>query len=434
MATFKIRDKETGEVFTIREKEVSKKEAWKISTPEELVKKGYSPMAAGLVSTGQQLSSPLWKYGNMVLGGLPEVALRKMGYVPPQAQIQAATPFGTKDITGLTNIAANVGGFIRGVPMKIAGAVAGGIPAGATLASRIGLGALKGATQLGGAAGLTTPPGEAFENWKARLGRGGVAAAFGGVAGGVSGLVGHFTNLLRDSALLKTGEQVRTGFWGFKDKLTRWFSKKLVQYQSAKPDKKVNLSKPLKEFEKGIGDKAKFKTLKTASPRLRQALEKKQLTLQETQDLVNQLKNTISENQLAGFKVRPSVGEVKGFIDSIQKAKHGAFPQMKYVDATYGKMSDYSNAVENYMQYGRTVQGLKTMINNTERAKALKMILPKDTFDFVKQTVNAQKLTNFGWNSIGYAIRYGIIYKLVRDMVRNIEITGGDEYRGEWGE
>jgi len=47
MATFKIRDKETGEVFTIREKEVSKKEAWKISTPEELVKKGYSPMAAG---------------------------------------------------------------------------------------------------------------------------------------------------------------------------------------------------------------------------------------------------------------------------------------------------------------------------------------------------------------------------------------------------
>lgn len=440
MATFKVRDKETGEVFTVRDKEAPKeslKEAWKISSPEELVQKGYPPVAAGLVATGQQLSSPLWKYGNMLAGGLPEVAMRKMGYKPPEAQIQAATPFGTKDITGLMNIASNTAGFIRGAPMKLASGAAGMIPRGVTLAQRAGLGALRGATQFGGAAGLTTPPGEAFEAWKSRLMRTGAGAGLGAVTGSISGIVNHFTDLLKEPAILKTGKQVRSGFWGFKGKVTKWYGEKLTKLQKANPETKVDISKSLKDFKAGLGDKAKFKSLQTASPKLRNALlqEKTKFTLKESQDLINELKSTVSENQLAGFKVRPSTGEVKGFIDSLQKAKQSAFPQMKFTDAAYGKMQDYGDAVESYMDYGKTVNGLKTMFNNPERVKALKVVLPKDIFNLAKQTVNAQNITRGALMNIDRIVRYAVIYGFMRDVVRRVEFdSGGDSGSSGGGE
>lgn len=411
----------------------AKKKAWNIQSPAELIKEGFSPNVAALLSTGQELSSPAWKYGNMLLGGLPDVALSKMGYEAPESDIKIATPFGTKDITGGVNMAANVAGFVRGMPMKIGGAIARAIPSalkGAPLLTKAGIGAAKGASQFGLASALHTPQDE-FENWRGRAARGIGGAAVGTITGGVGGLVNHFTDLLSQKALLKTGEETRTGFRAFKDKLTTWFGGKLDKFQKAKPNQRVDISKQMKDFEKGLGDKSKFKSLLKSSPRLRSAYSKAQrgsdLTLRETQDLVNQLKSGVSESQLSGFKVRPSGQEVNEFIGSIQGAKHTAFPEVRFTDATYGKMSDYTNAVENFMKYGKTSQGLKSMMNNPEMRKSLQTILPKDTYDVIKETANAQKMSKEMWRGVDYLIRYGIIYGFIKNMVSNMKSDEGSE-------
>jgi len=411
------------------------KKAWTISSPEELMEQGMTPTMAGLTATGQQLSSPLWKFGNMFLAGLPEKALNKMGYTAPTADIKLGLPKTTTgeelDITAATNIAASIGGFIQG-PARLAGKVVAGIPAGASLLGRAGMGALKGGTQLGLAAGLHTPAEEDFSNWKARGMRAGGAGVLGAVTGGVSGVLSHFNNLLKSTAMLKTGKQIRSGFKGLKDRLSKWYGDKIDKFQNTNPNNRVNISKELQTFEKGLEDKAKFKSLLRASPRLRKAiLNDGKLTLKEGQDLINQLKSTISETQLAGFKVRPSGGEINTFIDSIQKQKHIGFPQMKFTDQAYGQMKTYSNSVESYMKYGKTAKGLKTMFGNPEQRKALQVILPKDTFSKVQQTVAAQGMTKQGMRLLDYAIRYGIMYKVAQNLTKNFDFGGGGEdYQG----
>lgn len=419
MTTFKIKDKETGEIFTIREKE-EKKKAWEISTPEELVEKGYSPTKAGLLATGQQLSDPAWKYGNMLLGGLPDVALEKMGYEAPESKIQAATPWGTKDITGITDTAARVGGFVRGLPMKAGGVVAGAIPG-----AGVGAAALRGAAQYGTAMGLHTPRG-AFNDWKQRGMRATGGAIGGAVVGTVQGLTENFINILKEPALLKTGQSVRGGFFKFKEKLTGWFGGKLDKLQARFPEKSVNLKETISFFKKNIGDNKRFKAIVNSVPRLAKAIKRKgKLTLRETQDLLNQLKETQSEKTLGGLGVRPSQAEVLKLVDMVQKAKRAAFPQTKAIDAVYGKMSQYTNAVENYMKYGKTINGLRSMFSNPETKKSLRMILPDEMFKKVSQTVLAQKVGHMGMRVMDTVIRYGIIYKFMMDMADKINITGG---------
>lgn len=410
------------------------KKAWTISTPEELVQQGMTPTMAGLTATGQQLSSPLWKFGNMFLAGLPEKALRKMGYTAPTADIKMATPTGGElDITGAANLAANIGGFVQGISMMGARAATAGIPLGGSLLARAGFGALRGATLFGTAAGLYTPPEEAFKDFRARGMRAAGAGTLGAITGGLGGIMNHFGKLLKTSALLKTGQEVRAGFKGLGNRLTKWFGEKIDKFQRANPGKRVDISKQLETFEKGLEDKMKFNSLLRASPRLRKAIETRgNLTLKETQDLVNQLKSTISETQLAGFKVRPSGGEINTFIDSIQKQKHINFPQMKFTDQAYGQMKTYSKSVETYMKYGKTVKGLKTMFGNPEQRKALQVILPGDTFEKVRQTVTAQMMTKQGMRLLDYVIRYGVMYKVAQNLTKNITFTGGGEdYRGE---
>jgi len=397
----------------------TKKEAWEISTPEELVDQGFSPAQAGLLATGQQLTSPIYKYGNMLMGGLPNIALSKMGYRAPEADINIARPGGTTDITGAINAAANIGGFVRGVPMRIARGATRVIPQatrGAGAIARMGLGATRGAAEFGLAAGLHTPE-EQFENWRARGMRtlGGGVAGF--VTGGVSSLVSHFSNLLSQKALLKTGEQVRVNFKEFNTHLKDWFGNKLLRFQYASPNVKVDLTSPIETFKAGIGDKVKFKTLLNAVPRLKKALNVKKLSLKDTQDLVNQLKNTISERQLAGFKVRPNVGEVKKLIDLIQEQKHLSFPGMRYTDKVYGVMSDYTNAIENYTKFGNTVKGIRSMVNNPEMRKSLQTVLPKDVFETVMQTAKAQTITKEGLRAVDYLVRYGILYAFMKKVM-----------------
>jgi len=394
-----------------------KKLAWEISTPEELVGKGYPPWAASAIATGQQLSSPVYKYGNMLLGGLPDVALRRMGYQAPESDIRVGISRQGKNIAPLLNTMANIGGFVRGVPMRAGIAAAGAIPV-----RGIGGAALRGATQYGTAAGLTTPVEEAFNNWRARGARAGFAGLGGAAIGTIQGVVSHFTNLLNDKAQLATGASVRKGFSRFKGKLTKWFGEKLNKFQAAEPTKRVDINESLEGFRRLLDDNRKFKTLANNVPRLKKALASKfrgKLTLPQSQDLINQIKETVSDTNWAGKGVKPSTREVQAFVNSLKSARNAAFPQMKFTDATFSRMKDYTNSVENIMKFGKTVKGLKSMVSNAETKKALQAILDPSTYKRVVDTVTAGKLTKTGARAIYTLIRYGIIYGFMRKVFRN---------------
>ena len=384
-----------------------------------------APYPAAIAKTLQQgMGTPLLHYLNMAGGGIPGYLAKKTGYEIPQPE---GLP--SKVLTG----AADIAGFATGAPMRIGGGAASLLPKvtkGATLAQKIRLDAAGGATQFGIASFLHTAENQ-FNDWKARTTRGVAGAAVGAASGTVKGLMDHFTGLLSQKSLLDTGEGTRTGYSKFKQKLTGWFGKKLIKFQTAKPDQRVDLSKELKSFEEGLGDKAKFKALRTSSPRLRKALKDPNLTLQETQDLINQLKSGVSEGQLSGFKVRPSGQEVNEFINSVQKAKHTSFPEMRFTDKVYGKMSEYTNAVENFMKFGKTAQGIKTMIKNPETNKSLQTILPKETYDILKQTAGAQTISKEGLRVVDYLVRYSLLYTLVKNMIGKATSGGGGGYEEE---
>ena len=410
-----------------------KKKAWKISTPEELVKQGFSPTSAALLATGQQLSSPAYKYGNMLLGGLPDIALSKMGREAPETDINIATPFGEKNISGGINTTSNIAGFVRGLAMKAGTGVAGLIPKaarGAGIAAKAGIGAAKGATQFGLASYLHTPK-DQFENWRARGMRGAAGAVGGAAIGTVSGLVEHFTGLLSQKSLLKTGEETRSGFGKFKQKLTNWFGKKLDKFQKAKPNQRVNIKESVGDLSKTVKGKEKLAFLKKESATLKKVLKRDgQATLRETQDISNEVKESLSRAKLTGKGVRPSDVEVFNTIDSIKNAKHAAFPEMRFTDSAYGKMSEYTHAVENFMKYGKTAQGIKTMVKNPEMRKSLETILPKETFDIIKETSAAQTVSKEVLRAVDYLVRYGILYTFMKSMINNIKSDEGAEMQG----
>lgn len=374
-----------------------------------------SPYLTAIAKTAQEgIATPALSFLNMAGAGIPAHVARKYGYEMPQPETLPG-----RILTG----GANVAGFVGGAPLRLGRLASKALPPltkATTLGGRVGLGATRGAVELGTAAGAMTPE-DNFLDWKSRMKSAVVGGVVGATGGAVTGAVSHFTSLLSQKSLLGAGEKVRSEHGQFKGKLTNWFGKKLERFQQAKPNQKVSLKNELDVFKSGLDDKAKFKTLLRSSPRLRKAVDSGDLSLKETQDLINQLKSTVSEGQLALHKVRPSNGEVIGFIDTLQKAKHRAFPEMRITDTVYGRMKDYTNAVENIMSFGKTVKGFKTAINNPETRKALETVLPKEIFNKVLQTAQAQTFSKETWTILDRMLRYGLIYGVTREVVKNIK-------------
>lgn len=390
-------------------------------TPEM---KAERPYLSALTKTAQEgIATPLLHFLNMSGGGIPEVLAGKYGYTMPPA----GENLPSKIATGIADIA----GFAGGIPMRIGGGISRVIPQAtksANILKKMGIGAAKGATEFGIASGLHTPQGS-WGNLKGRALRAGLGAVGGAATGTVGGLVEHFTGLLSDKALLKTGDETRAGYKSFRTKLTTWFGGKLRKFQQANPDVRVDISEPIKKFEEEVADKSRYKSLFNSSPRLRNATLKaakgEGLTLGEAQDLVNQLESTVSEGALSGFKVRPSTGEVTNFIGSLRGAITDTFPQMKYSYKVYKLMNSYTNAIENYMKFGKTVKGIKEMVRNPETKMALKTILPQETFDTLIQTSTAQTITKEGLRALDYLVRYGILYTFMKNVIDSSRTIGG---------
>jgi hypothetical protein len=402
-----------------------KKDAWRTQTVDELMAQGFSPTASGLLRTGQQLAPPLARGINTALGGVPDLALRKAGLQIPKTDIQ----IGQKDISKELDTIAKATGFVKGLPMAIGSKAASLLPkAGAAMKSAVGSGALQGATKFGIASALSPAEGE-FQNWKQRgaMGLGGVAV--GGAIGGVGGLVNHFTGLLSEPSQRATSRELRGSFKGFKGKLNSWFGNRITELQKRFPDKRVDFSEPIKDLKSQIG--RGLKGIAKQSPRLQKAISgNKQLTLRESQDLINEVKSTIPKSQLKGLNVRTPQGERIGFVDALQEAKRSAFPQFTAVDKVWEKLDTYVDSVQNIMSYAKTSVGLKSVMKNPEQKHALKTVLPPELFDKALALSKAQALSKDAWKIVESLFRYAVIYGFVRQLssaVQGIGDTGGSD-------
>ena len=70
------------------------------------------------------------------------------------------------------------------------------------------------------------------------------------------------------------------------------------------------------------------------------------------------------------------------------------------------------------------------MLSDPENKKALQMVLPKETYEQITNIVNYGGLKKHGLRAAETLIRYGIIYKFMRDMLgrtsgESSEITQG---------
>jgi hypothetical protein len=405
-----------------------KKDAWKISSPEELVEQGLNPIAAGLAATGQQLSRPLWQFGNAAMFGLPNVALDKMGYKVPSNVNEGDTPKQIMAKGGLDAIG-GVAGFIRG-PVAAGGAIAGRLPA-RTIAQAAG----KGAVQYGIAAGLDTPdspnPSESFGNWKARGLRTTGGAVGGAILGGLGKAADIYLKPMAKNAQLQVGREVRGEYDGLRTKLTDRFEKRMYELTVKNKGKTADIQPAVDSFLKEVGDSKKLKTLYNVSPKLQKLLGgDKRLSLKQTQELVNQLKSSVSEAKLAGRNVRPSDKEVLNFVNKIQNIKHSTFKGMKSVDAAYGRMSETANVVKTYMKQGKTVNGLKTIFKNPEQERALKSIMSPEMFEKAQNLVRSKNFSQAAVSTAQSLIRYGIIYWGMKNIAKGLNFGEGAEAEG----
>lgn len=414
-----LTDEELNELSKNIKEETKKKSLYsavKAEITPEMEKN--SPYATALAKTAQQgIATPALNYLNMAGGGIPEIVANKLGYEIPKPE-----NLPSKILTG----GADIAGFVQGLPMKAGKMAVSKIPEGAKFTSKVALDALRGAGEFGVASALTTPPEEDFKNWKARLGRGIIGAGAGGVVGGVGSAIGQIGNLLTQDTTLKTGREIKKAYTTLKNKMSPWFGRRLKQIQEANPEAKVDLSKTFGDVFKGIlNDKKKYQTLVNKTPRLRTAMGKGSLSLQETEDLINQMNETMSQAKLAGRGITPSDAEVKQLIKSVKDARNKVFPQMKNVDAAYGKVTNDLKSSQKLAENFKSTKNALDMFKDDEQRRLLKNVMPEDLYNQISRIARSKSIGKEGYRLAEYGIRYVIIYNLIRNVINSADF-GGD--------
>jgi len=406
-------------------------DAWRLPTTEEWTQRGLKPWQAAGLRTISQLSSPIAKGFDTALLGLPERALREYGKTIPSTEIPASfnKPTG-RDIAPILDKVAQTAGFIKGVGMKggakLGTAATKGLPS-ATIGQNVAKGSLKGAITLGVASGAYTSPEEAFDDWRARGGRTAAGAVGGGVFGAFSGAAEHLIKTLSNTSIMDLGKGIRKSQGDFSKKMKAVFEKALYKNSLKYPGRKVDISKQLESLPRKMEDSRKMKSLVNASPKLRKAINQKgELSLKQTQDLVNELKETVSQAKLAGRNVRPSDREIMQFIGQIQAAKHTTFPAMIKTDAWYGRAKAQTGLLEKFTKLGNTEVGFRSVLRNPATQEALKKIMTPEIYESVKQTALAQTVSKGALRVADYAVRYGIIYSLIHNLIG--KMSPGDDF------
>lgn len=181
------------------------------------------------------------------------------------------------------------------------------------------------------------------------------------------------------------------------------------------PDAKVNISSVLDELKQEVAQEPKLKSAINRVPGLKSMLDSEsttgELSLKESQKIINDLTSKVPTVKLRGANVRPDDIPLIDAIHNIRAAQLEAFPEMSAVRSEYGRVLGDYGLIRNRIKPGSLQSNLRRGFGDVELDAAVKRLLPKEVLGQIKsyaRTVNAGRLLrDSGINAVRYAAPVG---------------------------
>lgn len=371
---------------------------------EEEAKSGDVSLYQSAISRGTrtEVIAPLAKGASNYAFGVPKVLMGKMAGQEASKQI-----FADQETTAgkALNIASEGAGYVMGGAGKL------GLKAAGNLAPKVGK-LVQGAITGGVGAGAQLMPDE-----EGNISLGGQAkqAAIGAGFGlGVGVGIASAKNIR--NSLNKAGkgsadflDKVQTAIFNRKRQVVDNFGDDLENLTRQNPTRTVSLRQAIDEANAIAAFEPKLKSAIERSPAVKRLLDNPDLAnnvpLDETQNIINQLKSKLSSSKKTGFNVTSDDIPVFDFIDNIKGNQLDAFPEMAKVKQTYGEMMNKYNVIKNKIKVGSLKQNLLNDFKGDDQVKrAFNGMLTDDILKEVKDyknTNNMLKMMGIGLKTAG---------------------------------
>lgn len=332
MEEFKIKNKETGEVFTIREKSSKK---------------------------------PNIEYQNKVgaLFNVPSAAIRSA--IQGKGYMQGALrPSDVPSFQEVLSNKVNTGNKLADMYLKTQANI-GGAALDMATDPTVGLMALAGQTPMAKQIAASKPA-QAFSKW---MGSGRLAKS----------------RVKDTKAGAEFATSLRKKFYGFKKSLTDSFGSQIDDLASRNPSKTVDLSeirdRILNEWDDLLPE---TKSIIKKNPLLKNFVPKRGATgavrtsssttrtLKETQEAINHFNTKVPKN------IKYNNLEAMDFLDDIKASQLDAFPEMANVRAEYAAKIEPWKAIKSKFNFNQTLKAIENNFGGAEGAEAVKKIFPTE--------------------------------------------------------
>jgi len=272
-----------------------------------------------LAGVGKEFVAPTaFEFLNQLLGRTPQAAAEAAGGGAPEKPQSFAGQL-SKEVAGGT-------GFLAGIPYGIGKAAVSKL-GGKSLLSNI----FKRAGAFGAAGALQTPVKDSSSRTESGL----LGAAFGGLYGlGETG-VRNIANLITKSPQFAT--KIRGAYDEVNKEIQKKFGEGIELFTKANPGRKVNLTNTINDLIANTPDVKRLQTLTSRIPKLKALVTspegkplqitsfKKQLSLRQVQDIVNEINETVKQSAKHGFELGPSEKAVSRLVVNLKNSMEESF-------------------------------------------------------------------------------------------------------------
>ena len=201
---------------------------------------------------------------------------------------------------------------------------------------------------------------------------------------------------------------MRNEFFKVKKEASANFGDQLDQLANANPTKRVSIRNSIDLINEDILLDPKVRTAANRVPEIKAMLQNPKLadniTLRESQNIINRLTSRVSKTKLQGNNVRPDDIPLLDLIDDIRMDQLDAFPQMQGVRQQYAQVIGRYNEVRNKIKVGRLLGNIERNFGDAEIQKVVKELLPEDVISEMGGFRTAIKFLKFAPWVVGAGI------------------------------
>lgn len=393
---------------------------------EEEAKGGDVSLYQAAVPSGArtEVIAPLAKGASNYAFGVPKVLMGKVAGADSSRQIfadQETTP------GKVLNIASEGAGYIAGGAGKLGLKMAGLVPS--AMAKKSSGKILQGAIAGGVGGGTQLTPDE--EGNVSVGGQVKQAVVGAGLGAGLMGAVASASKIRQSLNRAGKGsadflDKVQTAIFNRKRQVIDNFGSDLENLTKSNPARTVSLRKTIDEANAMAALEPKLKSIIERSPAVKRLLDNPNLAdnvpLDETQNIINQLRAKLPNSKKTGFNVTSDDIPVFDFIDNIKGHQLDAFPEMGKVKQAYGEMMNKYNTIKTKIKVGSLKQNLLSDFKGDDQVKrAFNGMLTEDILKEIKNyknTNNLLKMAGLGFKTAGLGTAGGVGAKIGYDILR----------------